>query len=258
MNDIELPSTEDAYVSSNTYCTDGTGFGEAIHSKTEQIVLLVWFAPTVLGVVLGEVVILYLGLSHLPQYLLHHWLTHVIRELRPYNCGKEQHYRMDFASPCLSTMIVWSLTAFLFGLGSLRAIHRRNEKRLRISLSQFRMNTMGYSLLGCSAFVTWSVVYTHNNTWAQSLLGALVGVLYGLGSALFLEYVWSGFIPTIMCIPPFSWRTYTDSFYFHTTCKCRRKRCSHRAGGIMMHYLSHVYRTQNSSAASEQPYSSSS
>lgn len=235
-----LMGDEDPMVSvssSSPHCTDGTDLGELVYSQTERVVLIIWFVPCVLGVVLGEVVILYLGLCNGPLYILHHWLSHTIRDLRPFNCSND-HYEVDYASPCLSTMIVWHMTMFMFTFSMLRRV---NANKSRKTPPQFRMSSMGYTLLGCSLFVTFSVVYTNNNTMGQSILGSLVGILYGMSAAVFLEYIWAPNIPSLIRIPPFSWREYTDNFYFHVTCKCKSETCSHRAGSLVMQYMSHVY-----------------
>lgn len=211
-------------------------FSKWIKLESEQGVLLIWWLPTILGILLGEMSLLYVSITHIPQYLIYAYLSRVIPESRP---NHDSHFHFsdeNIGSPCLETIVVWSLTIFMF-------IHHilRNISKGR-TITRVNLKSMGYVLLGLSIFVSWAVVYTDSNSIEQMLFGALIGCLIGSLSAMYLEYVWSYYIPYLMKLPPFSWFGYIDSVYGNNkNCKCKSKNCKHKMGKMVFNFVSNVY-----------------
>jgi len=235
-----------------SHCSDGTSMGELIHSYSQRLVMVIWMLPAILGPVTGEVIILYMGLCNIPHYFIYHLLKYYIHELRPFNCGNPD-YQSDFASPCFETMVSWNFTAFLITHTILRKMNKLKN------LSKLNIRAIGRTLLIWSVFVTIGVVYTKNNTWSQSILGSLVGAVYGIGSATYLEFYWKDHIQFLVTMPPFSWMSYVDSVYnsIPKKCNCKRNNCRHKINKTFYKFISRGVYSGKHNSSSYSTYSDS-
>lgn len=250
--DDEIPAAELSFKVGTTDEND-IMLSEWVHVQSQQFVLLIWWLPTIMGILMGEMSLLFLSLCHIPQFLVYTYLSRIMSENRPQH---ENHYHVgdeNFGSPCLETMVVWYLTIFMFLHHILRRISKGG------TITRVNLRAMGYTLLVSSIFVSWAVVYTENNTLEQMIFGALLGCVMGSLSALYLEYIWSNYIPYLMDFPPFNWFGYVDSVYGNNTkCNCRSKMCRHRAGKLFFKYVSTVYSDNDSKSSQSSSYWSSS
>ena len=145
-------------------------------------------------------------------------------------------------------MIVWNLTVFVFTHRSLRALSKGRN------LHHINIHNIGYFMIAWSIFVTWEVIYTNHNSMEQAFLGVLLGITFAVGSAIYLEYYWSTYIPMLLLTPPFSWFSYVDSVYSGILCNCKTNVCRHKAGQMIYHYATNVYEPSHSQPHSAQVF----
>ncbi len=232
---------DEPYIGAETFCYNGSPMGHFVYSYCHQFVLLLWWIPTFLGILLGEVILLYLSISHFPLLFIHFVLKRWLRELRPYNCANE-FYESDFASPCLETMIVWSLTTFVIVHIILRNLEAGHSNSSTLKYHASRGNII--LVVAVSIFITWALTWTRNNTWLQVFVGTSVGVAYGALLAFNLEYFWSYYIPVQMKWRMTKWFGYVDSVYTQdmSNCVCGQNYCRHRISASLYKWVSGVYR----------------
>lgn len=218
-----------------THCGDGTQIGELIHAYAQKIVIVLAALPTFLGPLSGEMLILYLGLCNIPLFFVHYYLQHAIREPRPFNCGNP-NYADEYASPCTETLIVWYFTVFFFTHSILRNLSNGG------TLKRLNLLTIGRTLVLSSVIVTYSVVASFNNTLEQAILGLVVGCVAGMCAAVYLEFVFSDYIPTLLDTRVFKFFNFVDSVYSSgVKCACKRHMCVHRFSQGVYGFLTNVY-----------------
>lgn len=210
-----------------SHCSSRGFLSNEIYVYAQMVVLFIQYAPTIVGPFTCELVVLYTSLCRLPQYIIYYLLANAIHELRPYNCGNE-HYDSDYASPCVETLYVWSMVGFMF----VHAAFRNSSEGIEIT--KINIHKAGYTIILASIFVTCTVVLTHNNTWEQSLLGCVVGLTFGVGEAIYLEFYFSRAIPYLLQTRLLKWLGYKDSVYMkQDSCDCvvaEGSLCRHAVG----------------------------
>lgn len=70
------------------FCREESGYAEWIRNESEQLAIVIWWIPTILGLFMAEWTLLYMVLCHFPQTLIYYVASKLINEPRPPTCSE--------------------------------------------------------------------------------------------------------------------------------------------------------------------------